>query len=52
MDECFQNKFVLRSSHQDAFFNITALDLWQNSLKNTYDEGQIFSKFTYNALQL
>ena len=38
MQECFQNKFVLRSSLQDAFFNIAVLHLWWNSLKNTCDE--------------
>ena len=37
MQECFQNKIVLRSSHQDAFFNIAVLQLWWNSLKNTCD---------------
>ena len=37
MQECFQNKSVLRSSHQDTFFNIAVLRLWRNSLKNTCD---------------
>ena len=31
------NKVVLRSSHQDAVFNIAVLHLWRNSLKNTCD---------------
>ena len=37
MRECFQNKFVLRSSHQDVFFNIAVLHLWWNYLKNSCD---------------
>ena len=27
MQECFQNKFVFRSSHEDTFFNIAVLQL-------------------------
>ena len=42
MQECFQNKFVFRSSHQVAFFNIAVLHLWRNSLKNTCDEVRFF----------
>ena len=36
----FPNKFALRSSHQDTFFNIAVLHLWWNSLKNTGDGVQ------------
>ena len=45
MQECFQNKFVLRSSHQDLFFNIAVLQLWWNSLKNTCDVVQFLVNF-------
>ena len=45
MQECFQNKFVLRSSHQDTFFNIAVLQLWWNSLKNTCDVVQFLVNF-------
>ena len=45
MQECFQNKFVLRSSHQDTFFNIALLQLWWNSLKNTCDGVQFLVNF-------
>ena len=33
----FQNKVVLRSTHEDAFFSIAVLYLWINSLKNNCD---------------
>ena len=42
MKECFQNKFVLRSSHQDAIFSIAVLHLRWNSLKNTCDGVRFF----------
>ena len=45
MQECFQDKFVLRSSHQDTFFNIAVLQLWWNSLKNTCDGVQFLVNF-------
>ena len=35
--KCFQNKFVLRRSHQDAFFSIAVCTCGENSLKNTCD---------------
>ena len=35
IQEYFQSKVVLRSSHQDAFFNIAVLQLWCNFLENT-----------------
>ena len=40
VQEYFQKKFVLRSSHQDVFFNIVVLHLWWNSLKNTGNRVQ------------
>ena len=40
MQECFQNKFVLRISHPDAFFNIAVLLLRYDSMKNTCDGEQ------------
>ena len=40
IQEYFQNKAARRSSHQDAFFNITVLHLWRNYLKNTFDGVQ------------
>ena len=45
MQECFQNKFVLKSSHQDIFFNIAVLQLWWNSLKNSCDGMQFLVNF-------
>ena len=45
MQECFKNKFVLRSSHQDTFFKIAVLQLWSNSLKNTCDGVQFLVNF-------
>ena len=45
MQECFQNKFAVRSSHQDTFFNIAVLQLWWNSLKNSCDGMQYSVNF-------
>ena len=45
MQGCFQNKLVLRSSHQDTFFNIALLQLWWLSLKNTCDGVQLLVNF-------
>ena len=36
MQECFQNKFVFGSSHQDAFFNIAVLTC-DDGMQNTCD---------------
>ena len=49
MQEYFQNKIVLRSSHQDTFFNIAVLQLWWNSLKNTCDWVQFLVKSMWHS---
>ena len=45
MQEYFQNKIVLKSSHQDTFFNIAVPQLWWNSLKNSCDGMQFLVNF-------
>ena len=39
--ECFQKIIALKSSHQDVYFYIAILNLWRNSLKNTWDGAQL-----------
>ena len=46
-----RNVAKIRGSHQDAFFNIAVQFLRWNSMKNTSDGVQFFSKFACNALQ-
>ena len=38
--EHISSQLTLRSRHLDVFFNIAVLNLWSNSLKNTYDGMQ------------
>ena len=47
--QCSQKIIVLRNSHWDVSFNITVLNVWSNSLKNTCDGAHIFSKFACNT---
>ena len=36
MQECFQNRFVLKSNHQDAFFNIAVLQISTTAAEKLY----------------